>query len=185
MKKLALLLVGATLFVACATKEEPQTTATKSSPVIEMPEVAQPAATAEPTTLAEQPTTKATTPSKSSDCKINGHACWDVVQKLGETKEIRTENPDKDNIWAPDIITYENPSLKAWGITVNQHIMYRDGGSTSTILNENVSIRTNRSIGMQNTPAYGMTTIKFKDTEEQFIYDSMGHFMGNDSPFPN
>ena len=185
MKKLVLLLAGVSLLGACVTKEEPQTTAVKSAPVVEMPEVTQPAATAQPTAPAQEPASKATAPAENTDCKISGHACWDVVQKLGETKEIRTENPDKDNIWAPDIITYENPALKAWGITVNQHIMYRDGGSTSTILNDNVSIRTNRSIGMQNTPAYGMTTIKFKETEDQFVYDSMGHFMGNDSPFPN
>lgn len=178
MKKLVLLLAATILFTACATKEEPQTTAVKSAPVIEKPEVTQPA-------TPETTPAKATAPITKSDCKINNHDCWEVVQKLGKTKEIRTENPDKDNIWAPDIITYENPDLKAWGITVNQHIMYRDGGSTSTILNENVAIRTNRSIGMQNTLAYGLTTIQFKETGDQFIYDSMGHFMGNDSPFPN
>jgi len=131
--------------------------------------------------VAEQ---KSTTTSKeiNQDCKINGHDCWAVVQKLGKTKEIRTENPDKDNIWVPDLVTYENKELKDWGITVTQYIMFRDGGSTNHILNDNVSIRVNRSIGMQGTPAYGQTTIKFKETGKQFIYDSMGKFLGNDSP---
>ena len=129
----------------------------------------------------------ATVPKKevAQDCKINGHDCWAVVQKLGKTKEIRTENPDKDNIWAPDIITYENKDLKDWGITVTQYIMFRDGGSTLYVLNENVSIRVNRSLGMKNTPAYGQTTIKFKETGKQFIYDFMGKLIGNDSPFPD
>lgn len=132
--------------------------------------------------VAEQKT--ATTPKEEvdKDCKINGHDCWAVVQKLGKTKEIRTENPDKDNIWVPDLVTYENKELKDWGITVTQYIMFRDGGSTNHILNDNVSIRVNRSIGMQGTPAYGQTTIKFKETGKQFIYDSMGKFLGNDSP---
>lgn len=118
------------------------------------------------------------------DCKINGHACWDVVQKLAKTKEIRTENPDKDNIWAPDIITYENPDLKKWGITVTQYTMFRDGGSTIHVLNDNISIRINRSLGLKGTPSYGLTTIKFKETGKQFIYDFMGEFVGNNSPFP-
>ena len=121
----------------------------------------------------------------NKDCKINGHDCWAVVQKLGKTKEIRTENPDKDNIWVPDLVTYENKELKDWGITVTQYVMFRDGGSTNHILNENVSIRVNRSLGMQGTPAYGHTTIKFKETGKQFIYDSTGELIGNNSPFPN
>ena len=129
----------------------------------------------------------ATTPKEEldKDCKINGHDCWTVVQKLGKTKEIRTENPDKDNIWVPDIITYENKELKDWGITVSSYVMFRDGGSTAYVLNENIAIRTNRSIGMQGTPAYGQTTIKFKETGKQFIYDSTGELVGNNSPFPN
>ena len=176
MKKLALLLAGATLLIACATKKEPQNTAVKSTPVIETPGVAQLAASA------EQPTAQA---NKSTDCQISGHTCWDVVQKLANTKEIRTDNPDKNDIWVPDIITYENPDLQAWGITVSQHIMYRDGGTTNTILNDNVSIRTNRSIGVQGTPAYGLTTIKFKETGDQFVYDSTGHCIGNEDPFSN
>ena len=133
--------------------------------------------------LAQQPAKK---PSETPDtCKINGHNCWDVVQKLGKTKEIRTENPDKTNIWAPDIVTYENPDLKAWGLTVTFYTMYRDGGSTDYVLNDNISIHTNRSLGMQGTPAYGQTTIKFKETGKQFIYDFTGKLIGNDSPFPD
>ena len=108
------------------------------------------------------------------ECEINGHDCWAVVQKLGTTKEIRTENPDKNNLWAPDIITYENKDLQNWGLKVTFYTMYRDGGSTLYVLNENIAIRTNRSIGMQGTPAYGQTTVKFKETSKQFIYDSTG-----------
>ena len=120
-----------------------------------------------------------------TDCKINGYDCWTVVQKLGKTKEIRTENPDKNNIWAPDIVTYENPELKSWGLTVTYYTMFRDGGSTIYVLNENVSIHTNRSIGMQGTPAYGETTVKFKETGDKFIYDFMGKVIGNNSPVPD
>lgn len=133
--------------------------------------------------LAQRPAKKQ---SETPDpCEINGHNCWEVVQKLDKTKEIRTPNPDKDNIWAPDIVTYENPDLQAWGLTVTQYVMFRDGGSTVYVLNKNISIHTNRSIGMQGTLSYGTTTIEFKDTGKKFMYDSMGHFLGNESPFPN
>ena len=135
--------------------------------------------------MAEQKPTAAPKEEVNKDCKINGHDCWAVVQKLGKTKEIRTENPDKDNIWAPDIITYENPDLKEWGITVTQYTMFRDGGSTNHILNDNVSIHVNRSIGMQGTPAYGETTVKFKETGDKFIYDFTGKVIGNNSPVPD
>ena len=135
--------------------------------------------------VAEQKATSTPKEEVNKDCKINGHDCWIVVQKLSKTKEIRTENPDKNNIWAPDIVTYENPDLKKWGITVTQYTMFRDGGSTIHVLNDNVSIRVNRSLGMQGTPAYGQTTVKFKDTGKQFIYDFTGKVIGNNSPFPD
>ena len=158
MKKTIILLLGVLFVSACA--------ATPKTNVEDVKE--------EVKQVAEQQTAAASKEELDKDCKINGHDCWTVVQKLGKTKEIRTENPDKDNIWVPDIITYENPDLKKWGITVTQYTMFRDGGSTAYVLNDNVAIRTNRSIGMQGTPAYGQTTIKFKETGKQFIYDSTG-----------
>ena len=168
MKRIIICLFGVLLVAACA--------ATPKTSVEEAKEDAKQVAEQKPAAPKEE---------VNKDCKINGHDCWAVVQKLGKTKEIRTENPDKDNIWAPDIITYENPDLKEWGITVSSYVMFRDGGSTAYVLNDNVAIRTNRSIGMQGTPAYGQTTIKFKETGKQFIYDSTGELVGNNSPFPN
>ena len=169
MKKTIILLLGVLFVSACA--------ATPKTNVEDVKE--------EVKQVAQQQT--ATTPKEEvdKDCKINGHDCWAVVQKLGKTKEIRTENPDKDNIWVADIVTYENPDLKKWGITVTQYTMFRDGGSTIHVLNDNVSVRVNRSIGMQGTPAYGQTTIKFKETGKQFIYAFTGDLLGNNSPFPN
>lgn len=168
MKKVVMFLLGFLLVAACASTPKANVEDAKA----DVKQVAK----QEPSTASKE---------VNKDCKINGHDCWAVVQKLGKTKEIRTENPDKDNIWVPDLVTYENKELQDWGITVTQYVMFRDGGSTNHILNENVSIRVNRSIGMQGTPAYGQTTIKFKETGKQFIYDSMGKFLGNDSPFPN
>ena len=169
MKRIIICLFGVLLVAACA--------ATPKTSVEEAKE--------EVKQVAEQKPTAAPKEEVNKDCKINGHDCWTVVQKLGKTKEIRTENPDKDNIWVADIVTYENPDLKDWGITVTYYTMFRDGGSTLYVLNDNISIRTNRSIGMQGTPAYGQTTIKFKETGKQFIYAFTGDLIGNNSPFPN
>ena len=168
MKKTIILLLGVLLVIGCASTPKTDVKGTKE----ETAQVAQqkPAAPKEEV---------------DKDCKINGHDCWAVVQKLGKTKEIRTENPDKDNIWAPDIITYENKDLKDWGITVTGYVMLRDGGSTHHILNDNVSVSVNRLIGLRGTPAYGQTTVKFKETGKKFIYDSTGKLIGNNSPFPD
>ena len=165
MKRIIICLFGVLLITACAS--------TPKASVEETKEDAKQVALQEPTPKEEV----------DKDCKINGHDCWAVVQKLGKTKEIRTENPDKDNIWATDIITYENEDLKDWGITVTHYTMFRDGGSTIHVLNDNVSIRVNRLIGLQGTPAYGQTTIKFKETGKKFIYDFTGELIGNNSPF--
>ena len=75
----------------------------------------------------------ATTPKEEldKDCKINGHDCWTVVQKLGKTKEIRTENPDKDNIWVPDIITINSTYLSANFLKINPPFFLRKGGFLS------------------------------------------------------
>ncbi len=168
MKKVVMFLLGFLLVTGCASTQKANVEDAKA----EVKQVAK----QEPSTASKE---------VNKDCKINGHDCWAVVQKLGNTKEIRTENPDKDNIWVPDLVTYENKELQDWGITVTQYVMFRDGGSTNHILNENVSIYVNRSIGMQGTPAYGHTTIKFKETGKQFIYDFTGELIGNNSPFPN
>ena len=158
MKKFTIFLVAALFTIGCSGT---------SKTVVEKDE-------GETKNIAQQTTQQAPEKAEKQECKINGHDCWAVVQKLGQTKEIRTENPDKNNIWAPDIITYENKDLKDWGLKVTFYTMYRDGGSTLYVLNENIAMRTNRSIGMQGPPAYGQTTIKFKETGKQFVYDSTG-----------
>ena len=97
-------------------------------------------------------------------CKIKGYACWDVIQKLGQTEEVRTpkENPTEEDLWLPDNITYKNPALEAMGIKVTFYTMYRDGGSTQYVLDDEVAIRTNNAIA---APAEekGTKTVKFKN----------------------
>jgi len=163
MKKSIIFLLGVLLVAACA-----------STPKTNVEDAKE-----EAKQLAEQKPAAASKEAVDKDCKINGHDCWAVVQKLGKTQEIRAENTDKNNIWVPDIITYENQDLKDWGLKVTFYTMYRDGGSTLYVLNENIAVRTNRSIGMQGTSAYGQTTVKFKETGKQFIYDSTGKLTGS------
>ena len=107
-------------------------------------------------------------------CSYKGHNCWEIVALLGNTKEIRTpkENPTPEDLWTPDIITYENPALKELGMQVTFYTMYRDGGSTRYIIDDNMSVYTNNSIGADASQR-GTKTIKFKDGRK-FIYDPDG-----------
>ena len=95
-------------------------------------------------------------------CTVNGHDCWKVVKLLPQTKEVPGggEQPAADDIWAQPKVTYENAALKKLGLTVTSYTMYRDGGSTAYVVNDEVVFRTNRSIGMPEK--HGFVTVKFK-----------------------
>ena len=109
-------------------------------------------------------------------CTINGHDCWEVVQLLKQTKVISTPAPDvPGEPWPHYTKTYENSALQAWGITVTEYDMFKDGGSTIHVLNDMVSIRTNRKIGSPRAEM-GAVTLKFKDGS-QFKYNRSGKRM--------
>lgn len=103
-------------------------------------------------------------PAADDGCKIKGYACWDVIQKLGQTEEVRTpkENLTEEDLWLPDNITYKNPALEAMGIKVTFYTMYRDGGSTQYVLDDEVAIRTNNAIAAPAAEK-GTKTVKFKN----------------------
>lgn len=107
---------------------------------------------------------------KANVCKIEGKDCWKVAQLVNKTKEVYSDT-ETDNIWQNNI-KYENPDLEAMGLKVTFHTMYRDGGTTNTIINDNVSIKVNRRLGPN--PEYGYTTIKFKESGKQFVFDPQG-----------
>lgn len=127
-----------------------------------------------PVAVEEQPAAEQAQPvaqAQNDGCQIKGYACWDVIQKLGQTKEVRTpkENPTEEDLWQPDIITYENPALAAMGIKVTFYTMYRDGGSKQYVLDDEVSVRTNNAIAAPETEK-GVTTVKFKNNDSTFKY---------------
>ena len=110
-----------------------------------------------------------------SACTIKGHDCWEVAQKLSGTKEVRTPKTnatEEEDLWSPDVITYENPEIEAMGMKVTFYTMYRDGGSTQYVLDDAVSIRTNNSLGADISQR-GSKTVKFKDGPT-FVYSSDG-----------
>jgi len=139
-------------------------------PVQEQPVAEQP--------VQEQPVAEQAQPVaqvQNDGCQIKGYACLDVIQKLGQIQEVRTpkENPTEEDIWTPDIITYENPALDAMGIKVTFYTMYRDGGSKQYVLDDEVSVRTNNAIAAPETEK-GVTTVKFKNNDSIFKYASDG-----------
>lgn len=110
-------------------------------------------------------------------CKINKKDCWKVAKLLANTKEVPT-NPEtaSEELWwnIPGGKKYENADLAKMGLTVTHYIMYRDGGSTIYVLNDEVSFATNRRLG--ENPEYGITTVRFKDGQT-FKYDKDGNLM--------
>lgn len=109
----------------------------------------------------------------SSVCKVKGHDCWQVAQLLDKTQEIvlDTKQPQGENSWQNNV-KYNNPDLAAKDITVTQYIMYRDGGSTVYVLDEQVAFFTNRRLGPN--PQYGYVTVTFKETGEKFVFNKEG-----------
>lgn len=107
-------------------------------------------------------------------CQINKKDCWKVAQLLGQTKEVPADpNTASQEAWwnMPNGVKYENEALTKMGLTVTRYMMYRDGGSTLYVLNDEVSFATNRRLG--ENPEYGVTTVKFKDGRT-FKYDADG-----------
>ena len=120
---------------------------------------------------AAQPVQKA----DANSCKIKGYDCWEVAQKLDGTLEVRApkENPtEEESLWAPDLVTYENPAIEALGMKITFYTMYRDGGSTQYVLDDEVSIRTNNSLAADASQR-GTKTIKFKNGPT-FVYSPDG-----------
>lgn len=120
-------------------------------------------------------------------CQINEHDCWEVVQLLKQTKTIQTPDPTEHpkEPWPHFIYTYENPALQDWGITVTNYDMYKDGGSTYHILNNEVFIYTNRKIGSPRA-RMGAVTVRFKKDPKSndpdfngpmFQYTPQGHLV--------
>lgn len=109
----------------------------------------------------------------SSACKVKGHDCWQVAQLLDKTQEITldTKTQQGEGTWKNNV-KYENPDLAAKGITVTQYVVYRDGGSTVHILDEEVAIFTNRRLG--KNPQRGYVTVTFKETGEKFLFNEKG-----------
>jgi len=106
-------------------------------------------------------------------CTIKGHDCWEVVQKLAQTQITYPDGPETTD---RKMKNFGNPALQAWGITVTQYVMFKDGGSTIHTLNDDaVSIRTNRKIGSPRGEM-GAVTLKFKDGS-QFKYNRFGKRM--------
>ena len=114
-------------------------------------------------------TKTATTPA----CSVSGYDCWQVAQLLDKTQEITlsTKAPQGEDSWQNNI-KYENPELAAKGLTVTHHIMYRDGGSTLYVLNDQVAFFTNRRLGPNKELGY--TTVTFKDNGQKFVFDTKG-----------
>ena len=97
-------------------------------------------------------------------CAIKGYDCREVIAKL----TLTTEEPANEEIangetpyWnVPGGTKYVNPALDEMGMKITQYVMYRDGGTTQYVIDDNVGIHTNLRLG--DNPDYGKVTVKFK-----------------------
>lgn len=100
-------------------------------------------------------------------CTINGHGCWEVVQKLAQTQITYPDGPETTN---RKMKNFENPALQAWGITVTQYVMFKDGGSKVYYISctektcPQIKIFKDHKFG---SPEYGFVTIIWPDDTEQ------------------
>lgn len=115
---------------------------------------------------------------KNDVCKIKGQDCWQIVQMLDDTQEVPANDEVAKQDWwnIPGGTKYLNAGLKDLGLTITQHIMFRDGGSTIDIIEGDevpVSIRRYIILG---TPDYDGALVQFKDGPA-FTYDKDGNLV--------
>jgi len=112
----------------------------------------------------------------STVCKIGTKDCREIAKLLPKTKDVPASPELASELWwnIPGGVKYENEDLAKLGLTVTSYIMYRDGGSTVYVLNDEVAFSTNRRLG--ENPDYGVTTVRFKDGKT-FKFDAEGNWI--------
>ena len=109
----------------------------------------------------------------ASACKVKGHDCWQIAQLVRNTNEVQlNKKEEQGENTQRNLVKYENPELAAKGLNVTHHVMYRDGGSTVTVIDEEVAFFVNRRLGPN--PQYGYVTVTFKETGEKFVFNEKG-----------
>lgn len=107
-----------------------------------------------------------------NDCTIQGKTCLEIAQLLSKTEEIALDTVENQGEDVSHPVKYNNPDLAAMNLEVTHHMMYRDGGSTIDVLNDNISFFTNRRLGPN--PQRGYLTVTFKESGKKFIFDEKG-----------
>ena len=68
-----------------------------------------------------------------TDCQINGHDCWEVIQLLKETEPVYSTSPETE-MYSPDIESFKNSALETKGFSVGYYNKHIDGGITASVL---------------------------------------------------
>jgi len=112
-----------------------------------------------------------------TSCTIKGVDCWQIVQMLDNTQEAPANDEVAKTDWwnIPNGTKYINADLKALGLEITHHIMYRNGSFTDVIEGEGVEVGIKRDVAI-GTADYDTTTVKFKDGPT-FNYDKDGNLV--------
>lgn len=112
-----------------------------------------------------------------TSCTIKGVDCWQIVQMLDNTREAPANDEVAKTDWwnIPGGTKYLNADLDNLGLSITNHIMYRNGSFTDVIEGEGVGVGIKRDVAI-GTSDYDTTTVKFKDGPT-FNYDKEGNLV--------
>ena len=110
-------------------------------------------------------------------CTIKGIDCWQIVQMLDNTQETPANDEVAKTDWwnIPGGTKYLNADLDNLGLTITNHIMYRNGSSIDVIDGDSVPVSIKRTVAI-GTAEYDGATVQFKDGPA-FNYDKEGNIV--------
>lgn len=98
-------------------------------------------------------------------CSISGQDCWLIIQNIKHTDRLCPQGQEEKEC------SYQNTALKAYGLSVTHHEIFKDGGSERYTLSNGVNIFKNFRIGSQEN---GYTTVSWPN-KRSVTFDRSGH----------
>lgn len=110
-------------------------------------------------------------------CTIKGIDCWQIVQMLDNTQETPANDEVAKQDWwnIPGGTKYINKDLEDLGLTITNHIMYRNGSYADVIEGEAIAVSIKRNVAI-GTADYDGADIQFKQGPA-FTYDKQGNIV--------
>jgi len=116
---------------------------------------------------------------KNNDCDINGAPCWEVIRIVfDKTQAIDPSDEIKRTVekwW--EQIEYKNEPLEELGLFITNRFQYKDGGSQTYILSNDIHLHQNWALG---SPNIGEVTLTWPD-KSTIVFDKRGKIIATTS----